>query len=50
MYQVGMIVKFENGTEEQKKFDFWSEALAWVEYLANENESIPADVKMWIIR
>jgi len=50
MYQVGVIVKFEDGTEEQKRFDLWGEASAWIEYLANENESVPAKVKMWIIR
>ena len=50
MYQVGVIVKFEDGTEEQNKFEFWSDACAWVENLADNNVSLPKKVNMWILR
>lgn len=50
MYQVGVIVKFENGTEQQNKFNYWEDAADWIANLAIESESFPAEVKMWIIR
>ncbi len=31
-------------------FDFWSEATAWVERLANTSESLPQQVIMDIVR
>lgn len=50
MYQVGVIIEFENGIEQQKKFDFWADACAWIEDFANDGGCLPAKVKMWIIR
>ncbi len=49
-YKVGVIVEFENGEEQQNKFDYWEDAADWVANLAIEGESFPAKVRMWIIR
>ena len=49
MYQVKVNVILEDGTVKEKTFNFWGEAGAWVEYLA-EMEIIPATIKMQIIR
>ena len=50
MYKVGVIIKFESGVEQQQKFDFWGDAAAWIESLANDGKTLPMKVKMWIIR
>lgn len=49
MYQVGVIVEFENGTAEQNKFEFWGDACEWVAQFANNN-LMPKKVSMWILR
>jgi len=50
MYQVGVIVEFEDGTAEQNKFEYWGEACQWVINFANNNMSLPKKVNMWILR
>jgi len=50
MYIVGVTVEFEDGTAEQRQFDFWGDACAWIEELANSGISLPKKVDMWILR
>ena len=50
MYVVGVIVEFEDGTVENRQFDFWSDACAWIEELANNGISLPKKVDMWLMR
>ena len=49
MYQVGVIVEFEDGTAEQNKFEFWDNACEWVAQCANAN-LMPKKVSMWLLR
>lgn len=60
MYQIEVKVLFEDNSTQQKTFDYWSNVAAWfaanqtiereIEYLDNENESLPKTVTMQIIR
>ena len=49
MYIVVVRVKFEDNTIKEKIFDFWCDAGAWIEYLA-ECESVLKTVQMSMIR
>ena len=49
MYVVGVTVELEDGTAEQRQFDYWGDACAWVEELAN-SDSLPKKVDMQILR
>jgi len=50
MYQVKVAVMFEDDSIETKTFNFWGDAAAWIQYLADENESLPKQITMDIIR
>ena len=50
MYQVGVIVEFEDSTAQQNKFEFWGDACEWIIDFANNNSSFPKKVDMWILR
>lgn len=50
MYQILVEIKFEDGTNQRHVFDYWRDAANWVEFLANEKESLPDTVSMKILR
>ena len=50
MYQVRVKVLFEDGSREEKVFDFWGEAGTWLEYLAGEGDKMPKKVEIQIER
>jgi hypothetical protein len=50
MYKVKVTIELENGERAINLFDFWGDAAAWIQYLADEGESLPKEVKMEIIR
>ncbi|MFX1452443.1 MAG: hypothetical protein ACFFCM_16505 [Promethearchaeota archaeon] len=50
MYQVELIIEFEDGQKFESMYNFWSDACAAVEYFANESEHLPKIVKMKMIK
>ena len=50
MYQVGVIIEFEDGVIENRQFELWGDACQWVIDFANNNQSLPKKVDMWILR
>jgi len=50
MYQVLVKVILEDGTTYKRLFNYWGNAATWIEDLANEGDSLPAEVTMEIIR
>jgi len=50
MYQVKVEIEFEDGTKEEKMFDLWDYAAAWVQHFADEGETMPWFVTIKMVR